>query len=51
MLSPRALARTGLLDVATVRATWEDHLSGWRNRQQRLWNLLVFQSWLEGSPS
>jgi asparagine synthase (glutamine-hydrolysing) len=37
----------GYLDAEVVRRGWTEHLSGQRNWQQQLWNVLMFQSWLE----
>ena len=47
LLEPAALHQQGLFDVATIRRTWEEHLSGRRNWQHRLWNVLMFQAWRE----
>jgi asparagine synthase (glutamine-hydrolysing) len=45
LLDPRALRADGLLDVATVRTAWSEHLSGTRNLQYQLWGVLMFQAW------
>lgn len=50
LLAPDRLALGGLLDVAAVRSIVDEHLSGRANRQKPLWNLLVFQQWLENFP-
>lgn len=47
LLSPQALARTGLFNVGLVRRRWQEHLDGTRNWQQHLWTLLMLQAWLE----
>ena len=46
LLSESRLRADGLLDAATIRSTWQDHLSGERNWQYHLWTVLVFQQWL-----
>jgi asparagine synthase (glutamine-hydrolysing) len=46
LLSERALAAGGVLDVARTRAQWAAHLSGRENRQYWLWNALMLQAWL-----
>jgi asparagine synthase (glutamine-hydrolysing) len=46
-LSEERLRRDGLLDPAPVRAKWDEHLSGRRNWQYHLWDVLMLQSWLE----
>lgn len=39
----------GYLDAALVTAHWEQHRSGRRNWDVRLWPLLMFQAWLDES--
>jgi asparagine synthase (glutamine-hydrolysing) len=47
LLSESRLASEGFLDASLVRQRWEEHLSGRRDWQYQLWNVLMFQSWLE----
>ncbi len=47
LLSDQRLKQEGFFDVAIVRQKWEEHLSGKRNWQHLLWNVLMFQAWLE----
>jgi asparagine synthase (glutamine-hydrolysing) len=51
LLDRRALAADGLLDPAAVRAVWEEHLRGVRDRRFLLWNLLVFRAWRQQYPA
>jgi asparagine synthase (glutamine-hydrolysing) len=41
------LRREGFFDPAPIRAKWVEHLSGRRNCQHYLWNVLIFQAWHE----
>lgn len=45
LLSERALRDAGLLDPATLRRTWADHLSRRQDHAQRLWAALSVQAW------
>jgi asparagine synthase (glutamine-hydrolysing) len=47
LLSENRLSESGLFDVALIRRRWAEHLSGSRNWQYRLWNVLVFEAWRE----
>ncbi|MBM3509207.1 MAG: asparagine synthase (glutamine-hydrolyzing) [Alphaproteobacteria bacterium] len=45
LLAPRRLVEEGVFDADPIQAAWRDHLSGRRNRQHELWNVLMFQAW------
>jgi asparagine synthase (glutamine-hydrolysing) len=47
LLEPARLAREGHLDPAPVARAWAEHLSGRHDRGFPLWNVLMFQAWLE----
>ncbi len=47
LLAPERLAREGFFHPELIRQRWAEHLSGSRNWQSLLWNVLMFQGWLE----
>jgi asparagine synthase (glutamine-hydrolysing) len=49
LLSAERLGRDGYLAPGPIREAWSAHLSGRSNRHYELWDVLMFQSWLEGS--
>lgn len=49
LLDERRLRSEGWFDPGQVRAAWADHLSGRRNWQYHLWDVLMFQAWLDHS--
>lgn len=54
LLDESRLRREGYLNPGPVREKWREHLSGRRNWQYWLWNVLMFQAWLsahERSPA
>jgi asparagine synthase (glutamine-hydrolysing) len=47
LLGESRLRHEGFFNPAPIRQKWEEHLSGRRNWQNHLWNVLMFQAWLE----
>lgn len=47
LLDPARLKNEGFFEVAPIRQKWEEHLSGRRNWEYQLWDVLTFQAWLE----
>lgn len=46
LLSENRLRQEGFFRPDVIRQVWEEHLSGRRNHQYYLWNVLLFQAWL-----
>jgi asparagine synthase (glutamine-hydrolysing) len=46
LLSVESLERHGLFNIAAIRTKWQEHISGDRNWQHLLWDVLVFQDWM-----
>jgi len=51
LLNEGRLRREGFLRPEPVRRAWNEHLAGRRNRQYELWDVLMFQAWLESIRS
>jgi asparagine synthase (glutamine-hydrolysing) len=49
LLSESALRSEGYLEPGPIRRKWTEHLSGRRNWQYHLWDVLMFQAWLQAS--
>ena len=47
LIGERRLAAEGLFDPRPIRRHWDEHLSGRRNHQYLLWNILMVQAWRE----
>jgi asparagine synthase (glutamine-hydrolysing) len=47
LLAESRLRLEGFLDAQIVRRRWQEHLAGQRNWQYQLWNVLMFEAWLE----
>ena len=46
LLDEARLQREGYFNPGPIRQKWAEHLSGARNWQYHLWNVLMFQAWL-----
>ena len=46
LLGEQRLQREGYFNPAPIRQKWAEHVSGQRNWQSPLWNVLMFQAWL-----
>jgi asparagine synthase (glutamine-hydrolysing) len=47
LISEKKLRESGLLDAQLIRRRWQEHLSGRRNWQYLLWDVLMFEAWRE----
>jgi asparagine synthase (glutamine-hydrolysing) len=47
LLDPTRLKREGYLNPEPIRVRWQQHLSAQRDWHYPLWNVLMFQAWLE----
>jgi asparagine synthase (glutamine-hydrolysing) len=46
LLDERAMLNDGYLNPIPIQRKWKEHISGRRNWQHLLWNVLMFQSWM-----
>jgi len=51
LLGEARLQREGYFHPAPIRQKWAEHLSGQRNWAYHLWDVLMFQAWLEANPA
>jgi asparagine synthase (glutamine-hydrolysing) len=51
LLSPARLREEGFFDSAPITDKWREHLNGDKDWQHLLWDVLMFQSWLEANHS
>jgi asparagine synthase (glutamine-hydrolysing) len=47
LLDEERLRREGYFNPEPIRGAWREHLSGTHDRHYYLWNVLMFQAWLE----
>jgi asparagine synthase (glutamine-hydrolysing) len=51
LIDESRLKNEGYFNPGPIRQKWAEHLSGQRNWQTQLWNVLMFQAWLEMNPA
>jgi asparagine synthase (glutamine-hydrolysing) len=51
LLSESRLLREGFLRPEPIQAALTEHLGGRRNRQHQLWNVLMFEAWLDDTAA
>ena len=51
LLDEGRLRNAGFFDPATVRARWDEHLSGKQDSTQSLWTVLMFEAWREAQAN
>ncbi len=47
LLSIKRLERDGFFNEGHIRLAWNEHMTGEKDNQYKIWNILVFQSWCD----
>ena len=51
LLNENRLKKEGFFDPAPIQKKWQEHLSGKKNWQYHLWDVIMFQDWLENQKT
>ncbi|MDW3094145.1 MAG: asparagine synthase (glutamine-hydrolyzing) [Gammaproteobacteria bacterium] len=47
LLEPSKVNQQGYFNESAVQRIWKQHKSGWRNHDDIIWSILMFQAWLD----
>lgn len=47
LLDEKRIKTEGVFNPVPIRTKWNEHISGRRNNQAQLWDILMFQAWME----
>ena len=50
LIEPARLMREGFFNPTPIQRKWSEHQAGARNWSYHLWDVLMFQAWLESEP-
>jgi len=51
LLDPVRLQNEGMFNFKPIRHIWDEHLTGIKNHDSLLWDILMYQAWQESQPS
>ena len=51
LINEKKLREENLLNPLAIRRKWKEHLDGTKNWQDPLWNVLIFQQWLDNEKN
>jgi asparagine synthase (glutamine-hydrolysing) len=49
LLDEKKIKSQGFFNTMVLRKKWSEHLSGKQNWENQIWNILMFQVWLENN--
>ena len=51
ILSKKNIETSGLFHFDTINSIWNEHKNGVKDNQNRLWNIMMFQTWYDNYNS
>ena len=47
LLNEKVMKEQGFFNTENIRLMWKNHVEGKKDNSSSLWNILMFQAWLE----